>query len=127
MNNIHFNVDNLDVTVKDCNSEYIKLYDKNKFYSCESPLCKDECPIQDKRAVCVKNESNNSNNKFSNECKCLDGWIGNNCETQDYEVYDNMFVFKIIYLFLYFYLLILFLYLFIYLYLKKLISMKYIY
>ncbi|OUM60769.1 hypothetical protein PIROE2DRAFT_13407, partial [Piromyces sp. E2] len=92
--NINFNVDNVNVTIKDCKDDYIKMYDKNNFYHCESPLCNDECPLKEKRAICIKKGSEFTNNKYSNECKCLDGWNGNNCNEKEFAKYDKTILYS---------------------------------
>jgi len=83
-NNIVFSKENITFDIKDCDPEQIKIFDKENFYYCENPICDDNCPITNGRAVCVKNNDIHINNIKYNKCECLDGFIGEQCQLQDY-------------------------------------------
>lgn len=77
------------VTVNNCLDNQIKLYDQYGFYYCESPICNDDCPILNKTATCVKGNNTYINKKSLNKCVCENGWIGKNCETRDFIIYNK--------------------------------------
>ncbi|OUM66752.1 hypothetical protein PIROE2DRAFT_5964 [Piromyces sp. E2] len=75
-NFIKIDNNNIIVDIDDCSDHQIKMYDKNKFYSCENPLCSNDCPIANKTAECVKGEGNYYNKMLLNKCQCVSGWTG---------------------------------------------------
>lgn len=79
----------MNVTIKDCLKEKIKVINKNNdLFKCENPICNDDCPEKEDRAICVQNENNESvyvNNIENNYCKCLEGWTGDKCMDRDLE------------------------------------------
>ncbi|OUM65972.1 hypothetical protein PIROE2DRAFT_6962 [Piromyces sp. E2] len=81
---IKFNIDKLKVFVKGCEKEQIVMHDKRGYY-CEDPKCISTCPVGE-TAICEKSKDNieNINNPNMNKCKCIEGYIGNFCETKDY-------------------------------------------
>lgn len=84
--NIIIDINKIDITLKDCDKEHIKIYDKNQYYYCEQPICNDDCPVSNGTAICVKGNNENINVSKFNQCVCVNGWIGNKCQTKDYVV-----------------------------------------
>ncbi|OUM59253.1 hypothetical protein PIROE2DRAFT_15246, partial [Piromyces sp. E2] len=82
--NIKFSNNNITFEIKDCNPEQIKITDKNNFFKCENPICDVNCPTSLGRAACIKSNKTNINNINLNQCKCVDGWIGDHCQKEDY-------------------------------------------
>jgi len=70
--------------INDCDDTQIKMYNIDSYFYCENPVCSDDCPVANGTAICVKNGNAQINNKNNNECKCVQGWIGDKCETKDY-------------------------------------------
>ena len=85
-NNNKINIDNekFNVNINDCDDSQIKMYYKDSFFYCENPICKDDCPISNGTAICIKNEDVQINKKDINKCQCVPGWIGHKCEMKDY-------------------------------------------
>lgn len=72
--------------IKDCNNDQIKLLTKNNYYTCEQPLCYNDCPISSGTAVCKKGDYEYINKKEYNRCQCVDGWKGIDCKNKDYTI-----------------------------------------
>lgn len=77
---IEFNFENIDVEILKCKQNYITAYDKNNIMYCEKAICKPNCPVGIS-ASCVPNTNSTLNKdiKYS-ECKCDDGWMGDDCD-----------------------------------------------
>jgi len=84
--NITFKNDNINIYVKDCAEEQIKIYIKDDYYYCVNPICSDDCPISSGKAECIKSDIENINDIKLNKCQCLPGWIGDGCQLKDYAV-----------------------------------------
>jgi len=81
--NIKYNGDKLNVLVEKCEDNQIIMYDAHGFHYCENPICKSFCPV-DKSAICEKGRSEKINDPNINQCKCMDGWFGDECEQKEY-------------------------------------------
>jgi len=59
------------------------MYDKNGILYFENPKCNDNCPIN-VSAYCKPYYEENINDINKNDCICLPGYKGDNCETKVY-------------------------------------------
>lgn len=98
-NKIKFKNNYLNITVKNCNDNQIKIIDKRNYYHCENPICNDNCPVNTEKAVCLKSNITNINRKEYNKCQCTPGWNGKNCEEKDY-IKLKYFLFYIIFIYI---------------------------
>ncbi|OUM70113.1 hypothetical protein PIROE2DRAFT_1794, partial [Piromyces sp. E2] len=87
--NLHFMFDDIIINVKSCDSDIIKMYDKNNILYCENPKCKDQCPV-DSSAVCKAYQEEGINDINKNICECLPGWEGDNCERKIYIDFSSL-------------------------------------
>jgi len=78
--NIEFDVNNIKIVVNECNENQIKLYKKNKISYCESPICRESCPIMESRAICKPSKDSRINDYRKNICECSPGWEGDMCD-----------------------------------------------
>ncbi|ORX79567.1 hypothetical protein BCR32DRAFT_269398 [Anaeromyces robustus] len=74
----------INVVVKNCDEEQIKMVNSKYFYYCENPICDDNCPVENKTAICVKGENNLKNNINLNYCECVKGWKEEGCKEKEY-------------------------------------------
>jgi len=69
--------------VHNCNSNQIKMYDKNGILYCEEPKCHSSCPI-DTTATCISTTLENKNDINNNICQCSMGWEGELCNEKTF-------------------------------------------
>ncbi|OUM58115.1 hypothetical protein PIROE2DRAFT_16696 [Piromyces sp. E2] len=82
--NINISNEDIDIVIRDCDNNQIKMFTKNYLYYCEDPICNDDCPISNGTAICKKGSLENINSVQFNLCNCIPGYIGNNCQEKDY-------------------------------------------
>ncbi|ORX56025.1 hypothetical protein BCR36DRAFT_346553, partial [Piromyces finnis] len=89
-NDININVNNVEIEVKGCNKDQIKMHNKNILY-CENPICKSTCPTNS-TATCKPYYEESINDRNLNRCECLQGWGGEYCENRvflDFSILKN--------------------------------------
>ncbi|ORY72859.1 hypothetical protein LY90DRAFT_636981, partial [Neocallimastix californiae] len=89
-NKILFKNEIMNVEIAKCDEEQIKITDKYNYYSCEKPICKENCPILKGTAECIKGNKENVNSIELNQCKCLPGWLETNCDKRDLTKFNNL-------------------------------------
>ncbi|OUM60857.1 hypothetical protein PIROE2DRAFT_13300 [Piromyces sp. E2] len=84
-NHIELRFNNIEIKVNGCDSNQIKMYDKNGILYCESPKCKSNCPILTS-ASCEAPAKNfeKINDINLNKCVCNPGWLGSYCDIKNY-------------------------------------------
>ncbi|OUM69523.1 hypothetical protein PIROE2DRAFT_2621 [Piromyces sp. E2] len=80
---IKFKFNDIEIIVNTCNDNQVKMYDSNGVLYCENAKCKSDCPV-DKSAKCIPYYKENINLRDRNNCICLDGWEGENCQNRIY-------------------------------------------
>jgi len=88
---IKFNFSSIEIQIKDCNQDQIKMFDKNKIQRCEEPKCNKSCPV-DISAICVPYFNELINDITKNKCTCLPGWEGENCDNKILINYKYVFL-----------------------------------
>eukprot|EP00833_Pecoramyces_ruminatium_P016426 jgi/Orpsp1_1/1190458/evm.model.d7180000079107.1 len=83
---VQFNIDTLNFTIRECNENQIVMYTNDEYYYCENPICNSNCPYLDSNATaeCIKDSDKNINDIKLNKCKCMVGWIGENCNQKEF-------------------------------------------
>lgn len=70
------------IKVTTCKDNQIKMRDRTKIEYCETPICKDNCPINSS-AKCIP-QKDYVNNVNTNKCVCLPGYEGEFCKNKIY-------------------------------------------
>ncbi|ORX79035.1 hypothetical protein BCR32DRAFT_269702 [Anaeromyces robustus] len=83
-NKINFKNEELKIDIVDCNDNQIKLYNEKRFYYCQDPICDVTCPVSEGKAMCKKGDFDKNQNTYLNQCVCIPGWTGKQCEFKVY-------------------------------------------
>jgi len=78
---LHSNL-TLDISILDCDDSMIHKRDNEGRLSCETPLCTPDCNLS-KNFQCIKGNDDINEPKLNN-CKCIGGYKGVNCDVLDY-------------------------------------------
>ena len=78
---IDFKFNDIIINVKTCDTNQIKMYDKNHILYCENPICKNDCPV-DSSAICKAFQDEGINDIKKNICECSPGWKGDKCDSK---------------------------------------------
>ncbi|ORX46842.1 hypothetical protein BCR36DRAFT_356203 [Piromyces finnis] len=79
----------IEIYVDKCESNKITMAKQNKFPYCEEPICTDECPTST-NAYCKGRNNVSINDPKLNQCVCLPGWEGANCNHKIHVDYSNL-------------------------------------
>ncbi|OUM66937.1 hypothetical protein PIROE2DRAFT_5797 [Piromyces sp. E2] len=90
---IRFDFPSIEITIKNCNPNQIKMKDKNNIQYCVEPICKKSCPI-DISAKCIANSTELVNDINKNKCECFPGWYGENCTEKIFINFKNVGIIK---------------------------------
>jgi len=75
-----FNFDEIEIIINECGKDQIKLFDKNGNPYCDTPICRNSCPVGTTARCVSPSPTTNENDKKKNKCECIPGWEGINCD-----------------------------------------------
>jgi len=81
-NEIELKFDDIEISVSDCETNQIKMYNNNGIIYCVNPICKN-CPVGES-ATCIQYYTELINDIEKNICQCLPGYEGNNCKDKKF-------------------------------------------
>ncbi|ORX63531.1 hypothetical protein BCR32DRAFT_273406 [Anaeromyces robustus] len=86
---INFKFNNIKINILPCSDNQIKMYDQKGFLYCENPICDSSCPTNS-TAVCFPSNKELVNDINLNQCVCLNGWEGSNCDVKVFIDYSKI-------------------------------------